>query len=126
MVENLLVTVLLKDQVLQQHSFEAVKVQIGRHRACDVVLDNPAVSRVHARITCENDAIYLEDPGSANGLLLNGRPVKREALKDGDIVGIGKFSLHIALPTRDADTSQSVTLSSRDLTFRVDGPDAKR
>jgi hypothetical protein len=48
-------------------------VVIGRSAAdCDFVVDAPAVSRMHVRLTQREQIIYVEDLGSANGTNLNG------------------------------------------------------
>ena len=50
------------------------------------------LSRRHARLFCEHDAVYIADLGSTNGTRVNGVPVKTAivALHDGDEVGLGK------------------------------------
>ena len=58
---------------------------IGRHDDCQVVVPSSAVSRFHARITCENNRFFVEDLSSRNGTLLNGQQVReRTPLNDGD------------------------------------------
>ncbi|HIE97044.1 MAG TPA: FHA domain-containing protein [Planctomycetes bacterium] len=60
---------------------------IGRHDDCEVIVPSPAVSRFHARITCENDRFFVEDLNSRNGTLLNGQKIQeRTLLNDGDQV----------------------------------------
>jgi pSer/pThr/pTyr-binding forkhead associated (FHA) protein len=71
-------------------------VVIGRDSSsCDVVLDGVLVSRRHARISATAAAVILEDLGSTNGVLVNGRRVGRNtvALRDGDRITIGTFEL---------------------------------
>lgn len=50
------------------------------------------LSRRHARIFCEHDAVYLADLGSTNGTSLNGVAVRTAIvpLREGDLVGLGK------------------------------------
>ena len=50
------------------------------------------LSRRHARLFCEHDAVYIADLGSTNGTRVNGVPVKTAivALHDGDEIGLGK------------------------------------
>jgi hypothetical protein len=62
---------------------------IGRLPECDVTLDDPAVSRRHARILSDGIDYTLEDLGSTNGLRLNGQPVSRAVLRDGDQLDFG-------------------------------------
>lgn len=58
---------------------------IGRHPACDIVIDVSAVSRQHAVITISDGLFFVEDLRSRNGTSLNGRPLAdRRQLEDGD------------------------------------------
>jgi len=69
---------------------------IGRSDTCDVIFQNREVSRRHAYFYCDGRRCYVEDLGSKNGLLVNGRRVSRMSLNDGDVVDIGpsRFVLH--------------------------------
>lgn len=53
---------------------------IGRDPACGLWLDDPKVSRQHARVRLESGAWLIEDLGSRNGTLVDGRLVERIAL----------------------------------------------
>jgi len=83
----------LNGATISEHELTAESVSIGRKPENDVVVDNLAVSGKHAQIiTILNDS-FLEDLNSTNGTYVNGTLVKKHALKDGDIVGIGKHQL---------------------------------
>lgn len=45
---------------------------IGRNPTCSIVLDHPAVSKMHAIFHIESGVIYILDLGSTNGTLVNG------------------------------------------------------
>src|SRR5690242_8803159 len=63
---------------------------IGRDRACEIVVGSDAVSRRHARLTIEENQVYLEDLGSANGTYVeNHRAEGRVRLKPGASVLLG-------------------------------------
>jgi hypothetical protein len=63
---------------------------IGRSRQCDVVIDDPNVSRQHAEVRPRGGAWVLSDLGSTNGSILNGRRIDHpEVIKPGDEIGIG-------------------------------------
>jgi hypothetical protein len=63
---------------------------IGRSRQCDVVLNDPNVSREHAEIRPRGGSWVLNDLGSTNGSSLNGRRIDgSEVLKRGDEIEIG-------------------------------------
>jgi FhaA, N-terminal domain/FHA domain len=73
-------------------------VTIGRSRQCDVVLEDPNISRQHAEIRPRGGAWVLTDLGSTNGSLINGRRIDHpEVVKPGDEIEIGtsvmKFEL---------------------------------
>ncbi|MBI4557993.1 MAG: FHA domain-containing protein [Candidatus Hydrogenedentes bacterium] len=65
---------------------------IGRSPEADVVLDDPAISRRHARLCFESGELLVEDLGSTNGVMLNGGRVKRSHLKHGDRLVVGDFT----------------------------------
>jgi pSer/pThr/pTyr-binding forkhead associated (FHA) protein len=65
-------------------------ISIGRHPDCDVVFprDDTGISRKHAVLTREGNRYKLED-SSANGTMVNGKPVKEVYLKNGDVLIFG-------------------------------------
>lgn len=76
----------------QQHDFELTEGQftIGRSTSCQLSLDDPLVSRTHARLTVSGDAVVLEDLGSRNGVQVNGQRVDgQRTLLHGDRIGVG-------------------------------------
>lgn len=48
---------------------------LGRAPDCDLVIVNPEISRHHARLDLEDDDLYIEDMGSSNGSVVNGKMV---------------------------------------------------
>ena len=62
---------------------------VGRAPGCDLVLDDPTVSKHHARIRCD-ESPQIEDLHSTNGTYVNGRPVDGPtALRRGDRIALG-------------------------------------
>jgi pSer/pThr/pTyr-binding forkhead associated (FHA) protein len=66
---------------------------IGRGFGADLRLDDPAVSRRHALIVCDDAGAVVLDDRSANGTRVNGRCVARAELHDGDVVVVGRVAL---------------------------------
>lgn len=68
---------------------------VGRSASCHVVLDDPLVSRRHARIEVTTDSVTIEDLGSINGVFINARRIVDGAhpLYDGDRIDIGNAEL---------------------------------
>src|SRR5260370_19306251 len=63
---------------------------VGRGDGADVRLDDPTVSVLHAELVRRGPYAYVADMGlSANGTTVNGRPVTRRLLADGDVICFG-------------------------------------
>ena len=63
---------------------------VGRGRGADIRLDDPSVSRLHAELIRRGPYVYVADLGlSRNGTRVNGRPVARRVLDDGDVLSFG-------------------------------------
>ena len=85
------------------HRFEGKVVKefstkIGRKEENGICLDDSTVSGNHAVFSIDpsplvhkhSNDVYIEDLGSTNGTFMDGKKVKRELLKHGDIVKIGQ------------------------------------
>jgi hypothetical protein len=71
---------------------------MGRSRQCDVMLDDPNVSRKHAEIRSRGGSWVLTDLGSTNGSRLNGRRLDgSEVLKPGDEIELGTSQIRFEL-----------------------------
>jgi pSer/pThr/pTyr-binding forkhead associated (FHA) protein len=92
------VQVVFKGKVLQSVPFDRDLLRIGRSRDNDLVIDNLAVSRHHALLFLRDGQVILEDQGSENGCLVNGRHVARSAITDEDEVFIGKHQIVVRGP----------------------------
>lgn len=76
-------------------SLESLPLIIGKKGGmADVVLTDSSVSRMHARITAEEEKIYLEDLNTTNGTYKNGvrlKPYERVELWKEDEIRLGKL-----------------------------------
>ncbi len=63
---------------------------IGRSTRADLFIDEEAVSRNHARISCDVGTHTILDLGSSNGVFVNEKPVTERKLEDGDRIRIGR------------------------------------
>ena len=80
-------------QVLKEHTLSKERTLIGRKPHNDIQVDNLAVSGEHAAIiTILNDS-FVEDLGSTNGTMVNGKPIKKHFLQHNDVIEIGKHKL---------------------------------
>ena len=80
--------------LLQEFDLARGATLIGRSAECHVTIEDPLVSRQHAKIVISGDIPVLEDLGSRNGVKLNGSVLKGPTrLKDGDRLRIGTQEL---------------------------------
>jgi predicted component of type VI protein secretion system len=69
------------------------RMTIGRRADNDICLPNLAVSGEHAAVVTILADSFLEDLGSTNGTLVNGTPIAKHFLRDGDQIDIGRHML---------------------------------
>lgn len=69
------------------------RTTIGRRPGNDIHIDNLAVSGEHAVITTIGKDAFLEDLGSTNGTLVNGKPITKHILQNDDVIELGKYQL---------------------------------
>jgi chromosome segregation ATPase len=74
------------------------RTSIGRTPDNDIQIDAGYVSRHHAVILASTQHCIIEDLNSMNGVLVNGRRITRHALRDGDVVTIGKSVFRLRQP----------------------------
>jgi hypothetical protein len=73
--------------------FKQPEVVMGRDEECEIVMNDIAVSRRHARISLEGSHFVLTDLSSGNGTFLNGVRIEKELLASGDEIVIGERTL---------------------------------
>jgi len=106
-----LLRVLAGEQVVSTHHCQGGLTLVGRDVDCDVVLSHAGVSRRHCVIRAEKPEegtgvapdFVIEDLGSTNGVVVNGRGHRKRRLMHGDMIALGtarlEFSTHLAMPT---------------------------
>lgn len=80
------------------------RMTIGRRPGNDIHIDNLAVSGEHAAINTIGKDSFLEDLGSTNGTLVNGKSIAKHVLQHGDVIELGKYQLKYI---NEATVSQS-------------------
>jgi serine/threonine protein kinase len=70
---------------------------VGRSSECDVVLKSGDVSKRHCRVLRQPDGVFVEDLDSVNGISVNGQPVRRARLSDGDRLEIARHVFQVRL-----------------------------
>lgn len=77
----------------QTYPLNESEVSIGRSEQSGIALADPGVSRNHARIIREGDDFIIEDLRSTNGTEVNGQPIRRRRLADGDVLKLANSTL---------------------------------
>jgi predicted component of type VI protein secretion system len=93
---------------------------VGRGKGTDIRIDDPSVSRLHAEIVRRGPYFYVVDLGlSRNGTRVNGQPISRHLLDDGDVVTFGAARCRMGgIPKEVADPDVDVRTAAPDLTRR--------
>jgi len=88
------------------------KITLGRDETNDLKLPDTAVSRNHAVVERRGGLMILYDLDSRNGTFLNGVPVRKSVLRDGDQVGIGGTVLRFVSDSREQSAQSNATFFS--------------
>jgi hypothetical protein len=76
--------------VLQRIPLVKERTTIGRRTYNDIVIDEPGVSAEHAELVFALGDLYFQDMGSTNGSRINGQPVQKHFMNDGDVIELGQ------------------------------------
>jgi len=61
---------------------------LGRSTECEVVISSDGISKKHLKITINGESAFIEDLGSSNGTIVNGKIIKSLSLRDGDKIAL--------------------------------------
>lgn len=91
------IIVIKDDKPIQQIALTGDVISIGRRSDCDISIKDPAVSGVHARIKKVGEDYVIKDSDSTNGVHMGGKQVKRQVLKNDDLITIGEHKLKVII-----------------------------
>lgn len=83
----------LKEVPLEEILINKSPITIGRDQDNDIVIDNLAISRHHAKIVQEGSRYLIEDLNSGNGTYINDKKVSTAVLQHKDEILVGKHTL---------------------------------
>jgi hypothetical protein len=90
------VTLSFKGRQISIHRLGERPVTIGRDSDCDIPIDSLAIGPRHALITAHPDGYSLAAANPEYSVVLNNEKVDQAALHHGDLIRIGKHTLHFA------------------------------
>jgi hypothetical protein len=77
-----------------EHELRRGSLLVGRGSECEIVIDDPLISRMHARIQVDSEGVKVEDLYSTNGVYLNGeRIMQARLLHAGDRLFVGNHEV---------------------------------
>lgn len=91
------------------------EIFIGRDtKKCQIILNDPEVSSVHAVIKKNNIEITLEDLNSSNGTILNGERINKATITAGDefVIGSTSFTLEVRSDLLESESDRLMPVES--------------
>jgi len=89
-----------ENKPVNQYELRIGEMTVGRRTDNDIRVDDVAVSGQHALLRVQRDELFpsqihveIEDRGSTNGTMVNGKPIKKQRLSHGDIIRLGHHEL---------------------------------
>lgn len=80
-----------------EFTLKKVRTVLGRGPAVDIEIDDATMSRQHVAFDLVSEGIRLQDLGSTNGVVLNGKAVTTAQLQAGDTLAIGEHEFRFLL-----------------------------
>ena len=87
------IIVMMDGIVIKEVELTRERTALGRRPYNDVVIENLAVSGEHAAFHMNANGVTVEDLNSTNGTFVNGRAVKKQILRHGDTLEVGKYKI---------------------------------
>jgi len=113
------ITVLAGPEQGQVFKIARPTTTVGRSNTCEVVLNDPLISRLHCQILLGMGGITLRDLGSTNGTFLNGVRMTESPLRNQDVISVGgtrlRFAVEVTKDTNDSRTPKIDELAHKKL-----------
>ncbi len=85
---------------------------LGRSKECEIIINDPHISRVQARVCNEDNGFYIENLGQ-NPMLINDQTSSGQFLNNGDVITLGKTSLRFTLDSPYDETADQITFDEK-------------
>jgi pSer/pThr/pTyr-binding forkhead associated (FHA) protein len=111
------IIVSLDDNLIKVVPLNKDRMTLGRRPYNDIVVDNLAVSGEHAALQVIGHDYFIEDLNSTNGTYINEQKIKRQILKNGDTIEIGKYAIRYV---QDGANSSSAASNKANASINTD------
>ena len=98
--------------VIKEVQLTKDRTSLGRRPYNDIVIDNLAVSGEHAVLQMSGSEVHVEDLNSTNGTYVNGKAIKKQLLRSGDTVEIGRYKIKYVNEAADAGVEKTMTIKA--------------
>jgi pSer/pThr/pTyr-binding forkhead associated (FHA) protein len=102
--------------VIKEFSMNKESMTVGRKAENDIVIDNPAISGHHCKLTMQGGGYYIEDLESTNGTFVNEKRIKKSGLHHNDVIGLAKHALVFLNEAEVADMAPVAAAPSAEAT----------
>ncbi len=121
--------------VIREYKLDKERTTVGRKPHNDIHLEDPTVSGEHA-VFLKLQHAYVEDLGSTNGVLLNGKRVSKRQLNHGDVIRIGRhefkyvddnagqFDQTVMIPAASTPAKEPGAIAKKGVIKILNGPKA--
>jgi len=107
------ITVMMDGAVLDEVTLTKERTTIGRRPYNDVVIENLTVSGEHAVLTMVGNQVTIEDLHSTNGTYLDGKAVKQQLLRHGDLLEVGKYKIKFESEPAESEFEKTMLFKPR-------------
>ena len=94
--------------VIKEYVLDKGSLSVGRKADNDIVIDNPAISGHHCKISLQGDTYYVEDLESTNGTYVNEKRVMKAGLHTNDVVGLATKHALVFMEDKPAEPATPV------------------
>ena len=93
---------------IRDYELNEDEITVGRRTSNTITTDNSdlAVSGIHGSIVTILDEHFVEDLDSTNGTYVNGKPIRKHSLKDGDVIAFGRHTLKYVINNSELLSSE--------------------
>ena len=110
--------------VIKEVQLTKDRTSVGRRPYNDVVIDNLAVSGEHAVLLVSGNEVQIEDLNSTNGTYVNSKAVRKQVLRNNDLVEIGKYKIKFLHEGQEAANYEKTMVYSKGSTPAAGRPEA--
>ena len=119
--------------VIREYPLKNERTTVGRKPHNDIHLEDPTVSGEHA-VFLNLQHFYVEDLGSTNGVILNGKRVTKRQLTNGDVIrigrhefrfvdeGVGEFDKTVMIQSTPTPAAATASVQKKGLVKVLNGP----